>query len=43
MYIGDKNTISHIPLKGLHKYYLKICVLFWDVKKEFDIFAKPQI
>ena len=34
--------ISLIPLKGLHKYLLKISELFWDVKIEIYIFGKTQ-
>ena len=42
MGIEDNFLISPIALKGLHKYSLKICELFWDVKMEICIFGKTQ-
>ena len=34
--------IQPLLLKGLHKYTLNICELFWDVKMEIGLFGKIQ-
>ena len=42
MVIGDSFLILPIPLKGLHKYSIKIRQLFRDVKMEICIFGLTQ-
>ena len=34
--------IQSLLIKGLHKYSLDICELFWDVKMENGFFGKIQ-
>ena len=34
--------IQPLLLKGLYKYYINICDIFWDVKMENGVFVKIQ-
>ena len=42
LYRCHKNSIQYLLLKGLHKYYIKICELFWDVKMVNGVLVQIQ-